>query len=656
MTVVATSGVTLCQSSVWGYAMIEHSPFCIEEIFIYAIPAALIVVFGLLRLRQISDYPVVLMPRSVVHSVRTSASLTIMLLLCIFLFLHALHHDASPMLITSNAITLVGWMFATVILYKEHARALTQTWVLRTWWVLQLLVATIKLHAFIRYQQIGGHQTLDFFLFIMMYTLMVLIALVAFIQRDNFPRYSPVSVVPEENEIGSMLPKQGRNREVFNWSNTHSCTPAEIYNPSSLSELVQVIKHANKNNMKLRVRGSGSSSSPIGCTSQCLMSLEKLNKVVEGDKRNSTVRVEAGVPLHSLNDILAEFGMAITCLSPDPSQTVGGAIATGAHGSSLKCGSMSDAIIALDIVMSNGEMCHISTVENAELLDGARVSLGTLGVIYSVTIQCERQFNLHLEEALEELDEVMISIEEYLQHNDHVELLWYPYTTTVLTRQLTRTEQPATEAAGGFMTWYNEVFIRQNVARWISSLGTLFPRMVPSLSAFFTRRLRCMNTSARSSEMFAAMNQRILGPYHEMEYAVALGDARAVLAEIRRYIDQSVTQGFFVNLPVHVRFAAMDRSYLSPSYGRQTCYIAVRCHISTQNYKAFFHGLEEVLQRFGGRPNCATLHFSDVSVLRNQFPEFDRFCAIRARMDPAGMFSSTYIDQILGDVDSHTDV
>ena len=73
---------------------------------------------------------------------------------------------------------------------------------------------------------------------------------------------------------------------------------------------------------------------------------------------------------------------------------------------------MSDAIIALDIVMSNGEMCHISTVENAELLDGARVSLGTLGVIYSVTVQCERQFNLHLEEDLLELDEVMIAIDE----------------------------------------------------------------------------------------------------------------------------------------------------------------------------------------------------------------------------------------------------
>merc|ERR1711871_1382022 len=94
----------------------------------------------------------------------------------------------------------------------------------------------------------------------------------------------------------------------------------------------------------------------------------------------------------------------------------------------------------------------------------------------------------------------------------------------------------------------------------------------------------------------------------------------------------------------------IDRSYLSPSYGRQTCYIAARCHISTPNYKSFFHGLEEVLHRFAGRPNFATLHFCDVAAVRKMFPEFDRFSAIRARMDPTGMFSSTYIDHTLGAV------
>ena len=61
------------------------------------------------------------------------------------------------------------------------------------------------------------------------------------------------------------------------------------------------------------------------------------------------------MPLHSLASILAEFGLAMTCMSPNRYQTIGGAVATGAHGSSIKHGSMSDAIIALDVVMSNGE-------------------------------------------------------------------------------------------------------------------------------------------------------------------------------------------------------------------------------------------------------------------------------------------------------------
>jgi len=217
-------------------------------------------------------------------------------------------------------------------------------------------------------------------------------------------------------------------------------------------------------------------------------------------------------------------------------------------------------------------------------------------------------------------------------------------------RQLNRTEMSATPEGGAFATWWDALHRRQ-LARFIINLGMLMPRMVPSFSPCFARQLQApKNVTARSDSIFAAMDQRHLGPFHEMEYAVALSDSRAVITELRRYIEQSVTRGFFLNIPVHVRFAAMDRSYLSPSFGRQTCYIALRCHLKVPNYKAFFHGVEELFHRFGGRPNFATLHFSDVAVLRNQFPEFDRFCAIRARMDPTGMFGSACIDHILGPV------
>ena len=64
-------------------------------------------------------------------------------------------------------------------------------------------------------------------------------------------------------------------------------------------------------------------------------------------------------------------------------------------------------MVGLDLITSNGELFHISTTENAEMLDAARVSLGCLGVIYSVQLHCEQAFNLVQEERLTDLDEVI---------------------------------------------------------------------------------------------------------------------------------------------------------------------------------------------------------------------------------------------------------
>ena len=92
-----------------------------------------------------------------------------------------------------------------------------------------------------------------------------------------------------------------------------------------------------------------------------------------------------------------------------------------------------------------------------------------------------------------------------------------------------------------FLRSTHKVFIRENLAHFLTGLGTLLPRMVPAISAFFTNRITVLNTTARSDVLFGAMDQRYIAPYHEMEYAVALGDARPALAETQRYIAVSYT-------------------------------------------------------------------------------------------------------------------
>jgi FAD/FMN-containing dehydrogenase len=73
-----------------------------------------------------------------------------------------------------------------------------------------------------------------------------------------------------------------------------------------------------------------------------------------------TAKVDAGYILHDFLDYLATYGRGYT-LGNFPwftFQTVGGAVATGSHGSSLSYGSLSsdELLVALDVVLANGTL------------------------------------------------------------------------------------------------------------------------------------------------------------------------------------------------------------------------------------------------------------------------------------------------------------
>ena len=52
----------------------------------------------------------------------------------------------------------------------------------------------------------------------------------------------------------------------------------------------------------------------------------------------------------------------------------------------------------MDLMTATGEIMHLSKEENSGLLPAACLSLGSLGIILNVTLQCEPAFNLHLKQ------------------------------------------------------------------------------------------------------------------------------------------------------------------------------------------------------------------------------------------------------------------
>ena len=133
--------------------------------------------------------------------------------------------------------------------------------------------------------------------------------------------------------------------------------------------------------------------------------------------------------------------------------------------------------------------------------------------------------------------------------------------------------------------------------------------------------------------------------FTEMEYAIPREHAVDALQSVIGLVHR---RSLPIMFPFEVRFGAPDDAFLSTAYGRDTCYIAVHQYTGME-YEAFFRGVEEIMDEFGGRPHWGKRHYQTAATLRDRYPQWDRFAAVRDRLDPGRVFLNDYTRQVLGD-------
>jgi L-gulonolactone oxidase len=67
-------------------------------------------------------------------------------------------------------------------------------------------------------------------------------------------------------------------------------------------------------------------------------------------------------------------------------------------------------------------------------------------------------------------------------------------------------------------------------------------------------------------------------------------------------------------------------------------------------WEPYFRAVEEIMTSFEGRPHWGKRHFQSAGELQSRYPDWDRFQAVRARLDPEGLFRNRYTDTVLGPV------
>jgi L-gulono-1,4-lactone dehydrogenase len=110
-----------------------------------------------------------------------------------------------------------------------------------------------------------------------------------------------------------------------------------------------------------------------------------------------------------------------------------------------------------------------------------------------------------------------------------------------------------------------------------------------------------------------------------------------------------VDQSYALSFPIEVRTVAADDALLSPAGGRESGYVAVHM-FEGMAWEPYFRAVEEIMQELGGRPHWGKRHFQSAAELRPRYPAWDRFQAIRARLDPDGRFANAWTERVLGPV------
>ncbi|GAA1451228.1 D-arabinono-1,4-lactone oxidase [Nesterenkonia lacusekhoensis] len=397
---------------------------------------------------------------------------------------------------------------------------------------------------------------------------------------------------------------------VENWSGSISFTPQKLARPGNERDVVRLVRRARRRGSGVRPIGSGHSSTPLMNTDDVLVSLDRMSGVVEADPDLGRASILPGTGLSELGAELEQFGLAMENLGDVDYQTIAGALGTGTHGSGITLGNLSSTMIGGRLVTGTGEVLPFGVDAGEDPSDplarAAQVSLGTLGILTSVTLQLEEAHELHRQNWMTHIDWVLEHFDQLVRSHRSVDFYWYPRSDLAQVRTL---DKPGQE-----------------------------PDLMPPGE---------LKKDVVGPNYEVIPNDRHL-KFEEMEYMLPLDTSLEAFREVRRRVKE--VHRSQVGWRVLVRTIAADQAMISNAQHRQTMTIALLQNHSLP-YEDYFDDLEPVFREFRGRPHWGKKHSLKAPQLRMLYPEWADFQALRRDLDPDGIFLNDYLRELFGEED-----
>ena len=384
--------------------------------------------------------------------------------------------------------------------------------------------------------------------------------------------------------------------EWKNWSGKLSANPRRIVQVGTVDAIRSELLAARDGGWTVRTAGTTHSHYPLLPTDGVILDTRPLSGLVSVDADAMTATFRAGTKIHACGRPLLEHGLGLLNQGDIDQQSVGGAIATGTHGTGVDLGSFSSAVTELLILLVDGSVVTCTPDREPDLFEAARLSLGAVGVILEVTLQVREAYRLEEQRWLEPFESVMERIDELVTATRHFEYFWYPGQDRAICKSIDITEEPSRYPLG--------------------------------------------DEGQRLAWGFEVLPNQRLDPHTEMEYSIATERGPSCVAEIKNLLSSNHPD---VLWPIEYRTVAADNVWLSPARGRATVTVSIHEDVE-RDETAYYKDAETVFRAHGGRPHWGKVHYLSGEDLAADYDHWQDWWRVRDEVDPTGVL----LNDVLG--------
>ncbi|CAN8248336.1 unnamed protein product [Cochlearia groenlandica] len=480
-----------------------------------------------------------------------------------------------------------------------------------------------------------------------------------------------------------------------------TCEASKVEYPRTETELVSAVAAATRAGQKMRVVTRYSHSIPkLACTdgkNGTLISTKFLNHVVRTDQEAKTLTVESGVTLRQLIDEAAKLELALPYAPYWWGLTVGGMMGTGAHGSSLwgNGSAVHDYVTEIRLVspgsVSNGYITVrvLSETINPEEFNAAKVSLGVLGVISQVTFKLQPMFKRSLTYDMTDDTDLGDQAETFGTKHEFADLLWLPSQGKVVYRiddrvpvnvsgnglfnffpfrsqlsaalAVVRSSEESDESSGAgdkkcvkakLLTYF-----LYGISYGVTNNDVIFTGypVIGSQDRMMSSGT-CLDSHHNGLITACPWDPRIKGEFfHQTTFSIPLTHVKDFINDIKELvrIEPESLCGLELNNGVLIRYVTSSPAYLGKEEKGLdfdlTYYRSKDDPLTPRLYEDYMEEIEQMaIFKYKALPHWGKNRNVAFDGAIGKYKNADAFLKVKERLDPFGLFSNEWTDQVLG--------